>query len=355
MRITHKPSGIVVSMQDEKSQLQNREKALRVLRARLYERALAEQQAELAADRRSQVGTGDRAEKIRTYNYGERRVTDHRIKLTVHNLDQVLEGELDEITAALQADERRRRLEAPGRRRRREAAVGRARGCRRRRCGGRRTGTSVRDALQGAITAIAAAGCETPRLDAEVLLADVLGVTRERLLTDSSLRVQGPAVRAYQSAVRRRAVEREPVAYIIGRRPFRHLELEVDPRVLIPRPETELLVEAGLALAPGTAVLDVCTGGGAVALALKQERPDLDVWGSDLSEDALSLARANAQRLGLEVGWLHADLLDGVPDRFEAVLANPPYVSDSERPGLAPEIARHEPPGPCSRGPRGST
>jgi peptide chain release factor 1 len=112
VRITHKPSGIVVSMQDEKSQLQNREKALRVLRARLYERALAEQQAELAADRRSQVGTGDRAEKIRTYNYGERRVTDHRIKLTVHNLDQVLEGELDELTAALQADEKRRRLEA---------------------------------------------------------------------------------------------------------------------------------------------------------------------------------------------------------------------------------------------------
>jgi peptide chain release factor 1 len=112
VRITHKPSGIVVSMQDEKSQLQNRERALRVLRARLYERALAEQQAEIAADRRSQVGTGDRAEKIRTYNYGERRVTDHRIKLTVHNLDQVLEGALEEITGALQADEKRRRLEA---------------------------------------------------------------------------------------------------------------------------------------------------------------------------------------------------------------------------------------------------
>jgi peptide chain release factor 1 len=112
VRITHKPSGIVVSMQDEKSQLQNREKALRVLRARLYEQALAEQQAELAADRRSQVGTGDRAEKIRTYNYGERRVTDHRIKVTVHNLDQVLEGELDELTSALQSDEKRRRLQA---------------------------------------------------------------------------------------------------------------------------------------------------------------------------------------------------------------------------------------------------
>jgi peptide chain release factor 1 len=112
VRITHRPSGIVVSMQDEKSQLQNRERALRVLRARLYERALAEQQAELAADRRSQVGTGDRAEKIRTYNYGERRVTDHRVKLTTHNLDEVLEGGLEEFTAALQADEKRRRLEA---------------------------------------------------------------------------------------------------------------------------------------------------------------------------------------------------------------------------------------------------
>jgi peptide chain release factor 1 len=111
VRITHKPSGIVVSMQDEKSQLQNREKAMRVLRARLYERALAEQQAALAADRRSQVGTAGRAEKIRTYNYGERRVTDHRIKLTEHNLDQILEGDLDEFTAGLEADEKRRRLE----------------------------------------------------------------------------------------------------------------------------------------------------------------------------------------------------------------------------------------------------
>jgi peptide chain release factor 1 len=97
-------------MQDEKSQLQNREKALRVLRARLYERALAEQQAALAADRRSQVGTGERAEKIRTYNYAQRRVTDHRINLTVYNLDAVLAGELDELTAALQAEDKRRRL-----------------------------------------------------------------------------------------------------------------------------------------------------------------------------------------------------------------------------------------------------
>ena len=99
-------------MQDEKSQLQNREKALRVLRARLYERAMAEQNAEIAADRRSQVGSGERSEKIRTYNFPDRRVTDHRVKVTVHDLDAVLEGQLDELTAALAADEKSRLLEA---------------------------------------------------------------------------------------------------------------------------------------------------------------------------------------------------------------------------------------------------
>ena len=114
VRITHKPTGIVVAMQDEKSQLQNRDKAMRVLRARLYERELERQQAEIAADRKSQVGTGERAEKIRTYNFPERRVTDHRIKLTAHNLDEVLAGTLDEFTSALQADEKRRLLEEQG-------------------------------------------------------------------------------------------------------------------------------------------------------------------------------------------------------------------------------------------------
>jgi peptide chain release factor 1 len=112
VRITHKPSGIVVSMQDEKSQLQNRERAMRVLRARLYEHALREQQAEQAADRRAQVGSGERSEKVRTYNFPQGRVTDHRIKLTAHNLDQILEGDLDQFTDALSADERRQKLEA---------------------------------------------------------------------------------------------------------------------------------------------------------------------------------------------------------------------------------------------------
>jgi peptide chain release factor 1 len=112
VRLTHVPTGIVVSMQDEKSQLQNREKAMRVLRARLYERKLAEQAAEIAAERRSQVGTGERSEKVRTYNFPQGRVTDHRVKLTAHNLDEVLAGSLDEFTDALAAEEKRALLAA---------------------------------------------------------------------------------------------------------------------------------------------------------------------------------------------------------------------------------------------------
>jgi release factor glutamine methyltransferase len=233
-----------------------------------------------------------------------------------------------------------------------------------------RRGVPVREALEGAMTAFTAAGVETPRLDAEVLLAHVLGVDRARLLiasgaggaagtgsgggaSNGELTVTGPAVRRFQNAVRRRAVEREPVAYITGTRGFRHLELSVDRRALIPRPETELLVEVGLGLPRGARVLDVGTGSGAVALALKHERADLEVTGSDISEDALELARENGRQLGLEVAWLRSDLLEQAPDEYDAVLCNPPYVAESERATLAPEILRHEPPSALFAGPDG--
>ena len=215
------------------------------------------------------------------------------------------------------------------------------------------SGTPVREALQGAMTAIGAAGCETPRLDAEVLLADVLGVGRERLLTDPDLSVHGPAVRAFQNAVRRRAVEREPVAYITGRRGFRHIELAVDHRALVPRPETELLVEAGSSSRRAPPCWTSCTGSGAVALALKQERPDLEVWGSDVSEAALGLARENAAGSGSRWAGSPPICSTACEDRFDAVLANPPYVADSERASLAPEILRHEPAQALFAGPDG--
>jgi peptide chain release factor 1 len=111
VRITHLPTGLVVAMQDEKSQLQNKQKALRVLRARLLELERRRQEEELSAQRRSQIGAGERSEKIRTYNYPENRVTDHRVKVTLHQLDRVLDGEVAELTEALAAEERRQALE----------------------------------------------------------------------------------------------------------------------------------------------------------------------------------------------------------------------------------------------------
>jgi release factor glutamine methyltransferase len=202
------------------------------------------------------------------------------------------------------------------------------------------SGATAGEALDGAVVAIAASGSPSARLDAEVLLAHALGIDRRALLVDLEQSVEGPAVREFQQLVRRRSVEREPVAYLVGRRGFRWIELDVDRRVLVPRPETELVVEVVVQrAAEGDRIADVGTGSGAIALALAHERPDLDVTGSDVSADALAVARANGRRLGLEVRWIEADL---VPDgAYDVIASNPPYVRDGE--ALPPDVARHEP------------
>ncbi|HEY7077923.1 MAG TPA: peptide chain release factor N(5)-glutamine methyltransferase, partial [Solirubrobacteraceae bacterium] len=195
-----------------------------------------------------------------------------------------------------------------------------------------------REALDSAVIALEAAGVDTPRLDAEVLLADVLGADRAALIAHPARELEPDETRRFQAAARRR-VQREPVAYITGRRGFRGIELAVDRRVLIPRPETEHVVEAALGLPRRARVVDVGTGSGAIALALKAERPDLDVVATDADAGALDVARVNAARLGLDVAFVHGDLLAGV--EADAVLSNPPYVADGTP--LMPEIARWEP------------
>jgi release factor glutamine methyltransferase len=212
---------------------------------------------------------------------------------------------------------------------------------------------AVRMALALATADLRDAGCDSPRLDAELLLADALGSTRTALHLRPEKELTGEECERFARAVARRRA-REPVAYILGTRAFRHIELAVDPRVLVPRPETELLVEVALGLPRGARVADVGTGSGAVALALKHERPDLIVHATDASEDALKVARANAETLGLQVTFAHGDLLaplDSLP--LDAVLSNPPYVAESQREQLAPEIADHEPPDALFAGPEG--
>lgn len=197
--------------------------------------------------------------------------------------------------------------------------------------------------LAQAVLALRERGCETPRLDAEVLLAHALGVSR----TDLFMRdYEAPA--GFEGLVRRRAA-REPVAYIVGRRDFRHLSLAVDPRALIPRPETEHLVEAALDLPRGVRVVDVGTGSGAVALALKDERPDLAVVATDTDAGALAVATANGARLGLDVRWVEGDLLAGALE-VDAVVSNPPYVASGS--ALPPELA-WEPSGALMAGEEG--
>ncbi len=200
---------------------------------------------------------------------------------------------------------------------------------------------AVREALAAASDALAAAGVEDARLDAELLLAEATGWDRARLAAEPEAQVDAGAARRFGEMVRRR-VRREPVAYILGRKGFRGLELAVDGRALIPRPETELLVEIALELEPSTA-LDVGTGSGAVALAVADELPGCEVTGTDTSTAALDLARENAERLDIDarVRFERGTVPEG--RRFELVLANLPYVREDEWESLAPEITGYEP------------
>ena len=215
---------------------------------------------------------------------------------------------------------------------------------------------AVGGALDAATDALRAAGVEDPRLDAEVLLAEAAGVQRAALVASPEAELPPPAGRRFGEMVRRR-LRREPVAYILGRRGFRNLELAVDRRVLVPRPETELLVELALERRPRT-VLDVGTGSGAIALAVADELPGCEVLATDTSAEALAVARANAERLGLadRTRFLPGSLPDAdqVPEGgFDLLLANLPYVAERDWPALQPEVTQWEPREALRAGPDG--
>ena len=212
-------------------------------------------------------------------------------------------------------------------------------------------GASAADALSAAVDSFTAAGIETPRLDAEVLLAELAGINRATLIADRDLTLEPAVARAFSEALRRR-IRREPVAYILGSKGFRHIELAIDRRVLIPRPETEMLVEIALEENPET-VLEIGTGSGAVALAVADELPGSRVTATDVSDGSIEVAVANAQRLGFtdRVDFLLGSLPEG-PAGFDLILANLPYVPDSDR--LPPEVGNWEPAGALFGGPDGT-
>ena len=193
---------------------------------------------------------------------------------------------------------------------------------------------TARDALGEAEQRLAAAGVETPRVDAEWLVAHLLGTSRSGLAARLDDEIDG----LEPLLVRREA--REPLAYVLGEWGFRRLTLKTDARALVPRPETETLVERALALTDGTErprILDVGVGSGAIALALKDERADAEVTGIDVSRDAVALARENAERLGLEVELRDGDGAAAAAEGWDVVLANPPYIESLEE--LQPELS----------------
>jgi release factor glutamine methyltransferase len=185
-------------------------------------------------------------------------------------------------------------------------------------------------------------------LDARLLAQHVLGWTAERFLTDAHAQEPEGFSPQYETLVARRAT-REPLAYIVGVREFWGLELEVTPHVLIPRPATELIVEVMVELfrdrAVPLSVADVCTGCGCVAVAIAHERPAATVVATDISREALAVARRNAIRHGVDdrIVFRHGDLMEGIDRRLDAIVANPPYVVDRAGPALQPEVRDYEP------------
>ena len=297
VRVTHIPSGIVIVMQEDRSQHRNRAKALAILRAKLYDYERSKRDAERAAERRGQVGSGDRSERIRTYNFPQGRVSDHRINLTLYKLPQVIEGE------SLRRADRRARHRAPGRAAR----------------GGGRVIVSVLVAARGNVglttvaqarrtlaAAFRAAGLATPDLDARVLVGHALALDHAALAAQAERTLADHEADAL-SALASRRLAREPIARIVGIKEFWGLPFAVNAATLVPRPETETVVEAALAAldARGTrarrlTIADLGTGSGALLLALLHELPNAIGVGTDVSAPALTTARANAARLALD-------------------------------------------------------
>ena len=318
-----------MSQQDEKSQIKNRAKAMKVLRSRLYEMEMQKQQDAIAKDRRSQVGTGERSEKIRTYNFPENRVTDHRIGFTMHQLDAALDGDLGELIDAAVTHFTSEKLK--------DATEADDRGLM------TLASTRVAQARAQAHRGAPASGRDDAALDAEVLARHVLGW--DRADCSSAGATSQPADFAERFARSSTgACRREPVAYILGEREFWGREFEVTRDVLIPRPETELIVEEALELFPPGArrrvIVDVGTGSGCLAVALALEFPQPRVIATDISAAALDVARGTRHGTASPTASTFVQRRSpraASPRPLDLIVSNPPTSPERDA-GLVPEV-----------------
>ena len=334
VRITHIPTGIVVSQQDEKSQVKNRAKAMKVLRSRLYEAELQKQNDAIAKERKGQVGTGDRSEKIRTYNFPQSRVTDHRINFTTHQLQSVLDGNLDELIGALTTYYTAEKLREVTREPKSTASARRSNACPG--PAGRRRHRTRRSRARRATCWPGTSSAGTAPRSA---------CARDR-------RGHAGVHRAASIALIERRARREPVAYIRGVQEFWSRDFAVTPAVLIPRPETELIIEELLACLPAdlphrraaspTSAPAAAASRSRLAAELPLRARGRHRYFAAGARRGARERRAPRRRRRIDVSRMRLSRRRR-PAPFDFILSNPPYVTEAEYQNLAPEVREYEP------------
>ncbi|MBA7589933.1 Release factor glutamine methyltransferase [subsurface metagenome] len=339
---------MVVTCQDEKSQLQNKERALKILRARLKEAEEEKQMSEQTERRRMQIGTGDRSERIRTYNYPQGRVTDHRINLTLYKLDEILEGDLDRLIDPLKSADNEKKIE---------------------KIGAYLQTWNVKSILDWAINYFKNKNIPQPRLSAELLLSSVLNLNRINLYLNYNRILNQQELGIYKKYILKR-LEHVPIQYILKEAYFRKIKLYVDSGVLIPRPETELIVERAFQLLKGNLdrgkinILEIGTGSGAVAISiayeigkeLKISDSSWQIIATENNTDVLEIAENNAKSIldGSKfenIKFIECDLVPEKDSDFfkqyekkiNIVISNPPYISEEDYKNLPREVKEYEP------------
>ena len=352
VRIVHIPSGAVAACQDERSQFKNKQKAMAILRARIFETEQRKRESEISQARRAQVGTGERAEKIRTYNVPQDRITDHRVGVTFHGIQGVLDGNIDEVVDSLAAKEQAILLEKalawpyPLPTQDRYPSEHRLYSPRNPHIPNEEANmAALGEVIRQTQHALEAAGIPDARLEAELLLTNTLRMPRQHIYAYQEQELNAQQTESLARLVDRR-LKREPLAYILGHKESYGVDLAVGPGVMVPRPETELLVEQTLFMAlmhmdaEELVIAEAGIGSGAISINLAIHLPRARIYATDLYPQALKVGEYNirAHNVADRVTALLGDLLEPVPESADFIVANLPYIASSEISGLQPEI-----------------